>query len=234
MTPGPGRTILFWLSFFLCALLPCAAGCAGTSPGLSGWSLPFAQKSDGPQAPSPDDRIKELRMLAKQAPKLSATEQEQKSNELVAAARSETDALVRAEIFRTLGAFSTLGAGTMLYAGVQDSDPEIRIACCQAWARRGGPDAARVLGEILKQDENVDVRLAAARALGQVKDQSAVAALAPALEDPNPAMQWRAVRSLEKVTGKHFGNDVNAWRAFVQGGNPREETLVQRIGRLFY
>jgi HEAT repeat protein len=178
--------------------------------------------------------MKEYRELAKQAPQLDAASKEQKSAELAAAAQSETDALIRGEIFRTLGAFNTISSSTALYAGLQDSDPEIRIACCDAWGKRGGADAAKVLGEILREDESEDVKLAAARALGEIKDQAAVLALAPALDDGSPAMQWRAVRSLEKVTGKYYGEDVNAWRTYVQGGKPREESIVRRLGRIFY
>jgi HEAT repeat protein len=214
-----------------CCLL---TGCAHSNASAGNWSLPFAKKADEPQVPSPDDRIEELRKLSKLAPKLTPEEREKRAAELVAAVRTENDPLVRAEIFRTLGSLPTLASGSMLYAGLQDSDPEIRIACCQAWGRRDGSDAARVLGDVLRNDEKIDVRLAAARALGEMKDQAAVAALAAGLEDPNPAMQWRSVKSLERVTGKHFGNDVNAWRAFVKGGNPREESLVRRLGHLLY
>jgi hypothetical protein len=36
--------------------------------------------------------------------------------------------------------------------------------------------------------------------------------LARALEDADPAVQYRAVASLKKVSGRDLGNDVNAWR----------------------
>lgn len=174
------------------------------------------------------------RKMAKDAKILTPAEREARANELAAAVQSETDVLIRGQMYRTLGAFDTISSSTALFNGLQDSDPEIRIACCDAWGQRGGPDAANALGDVLRNDSEHDVRMAAIRALGQIKDQSAVVALAPALEEPNPAMQWRAVRSLESVTGKYYGEDVNAWRSYVQGGNPRELSIAHRIGRMFY
>jgi hypothetical protein len=48
-------------------------------------------------------------------------------------------------------------------------------------------------------------------------------------------MQRRAMESLEQITGEQFGNDVDAWRTFVQGGAPkqREESIVSRLKRMF-
>jgi hypothetical protein len=50
-----------------------------------------------------------------------------------------------------------------------------------------------------------------------------------ALDDPDPALQRRAVESLRQVTGRDFGNDVVAWRTYVQGGEParRRPSLVE-------
>jgi hypothetical protein len=54
--------------------------------------------------------------------------------------------------------------------------------------------------------------------------------LAAALEEGDPAMQFRAVQSLRSVSGRDFGNDANAWREFANGGNPQPapSSLVQR------
>lgn len=225
--------VLRFTSISLCGGALWLSGCAGAGE-KSNWSLPFAKTSDQAQAPTPAERIEELRSLAKQAAEMPAADQQQKSEELVRVLNNEPDLLVRIELLRTLGNFPTLPAGAALYAAMQDSDRDIRMACCEAWGRRGGPDAAKVLGEVIRSEQDSDVRLAALRALAQVKDPATVAAIAPALEDPSPAMQWRAVRSLESVTGKSFGDDVNAWRSFVQGGAPREESIAGRIRRFLY
>ena len=76
----------------------------------------------------------------------------------------------------------------------------------------------------------VDVRLAAGRALGQLGGDDAVAALRPALDDPDPALQYRAMQSLREITGKDFGDNVVSWREYVRGeGAPAEISLVDRM-----
>lgn len=210
-----------------------AVGCAAAGEKTSGWW--FAKKKVDPNAPpTPSMRLKQLEELGKKSESMTPEEREEHSRLLAQAAMAEPNALIRSQMMRALGHFNTLSSSSALYTGLQDSDPDIRIACCDAWGRRGGPDAAKVLGEIISGDNDIDVRLAAVRALSKVKDQSAVNSLGLALNDPNPALQIRAVRSLEEVTGKHYGNDVMAWRTFVQGGKPREESLVSRLRRMLY
>ena len=61
-----------------------------------------------------------------------------------------------------------------------------------AWrpARRGAsaatPQAVKLLAETLRSDVDADVRLAAAKALGETKNPEAVAALGEALNDSDP------------------------------------------------
>src|SRR5439155_15505188 len=121
---------------------------------------------------------------------------------------------LRAEMLRTLAAVPAAAAEPILKAGLKDSDPDVRIASCHAWGQRRTPEAVQLLSDMLTGDSNLDVRLAAARALGQTHDEQAVAALGQALDDSNPAMQYRAVQSLKAVTKRDFGNDVEAWRQY--------------------
>ena len=63
-----------------------------------------------------------------------------------------------------------------------------------------------------------------------------MAALGAALEDRDPAMQYRAVQSLQAVTGQNFGNDVERWQQYVRGEVPksREPTsLAERFRNVF-
>ena len=69
---------------------------------------------------------------------------------------------------------------------------------------------------VLNGDVDQDVRLAAARALGQTHEQVAITALASALEDKSVAMQRRAVLSLQQITAQDLGNDVNKWREYAK------------------
>lgn len=69
-----------------------------------------------------------------------------------------------------------------------------------------------LLGERFLKDAELDVRLSAIRTLGSLRDKAAIPTLAKALEDPDPAVQYRAVASLKQVSGRDLGDDVNAWR----------------------
>jgi HEAT repeat protein len=86
----------------------------------------------------------------------------------------------------------------------------------------------------LRGDVDADVRLAAAKALGESKNPEAVAALGEALNDPDPAMQYHAMLSLQRVTGKNLGNSVDRWQRYVKGAEPEPTpSLAEQIRRLF-
>ena len=59
--------------------------------------------------------------------------------------------------------------------------------------------------------------------------------LARALEDPDPAVQYRVVDSLRQVSGRDLGNDVNAWRAWAADPEARDTqpTMAETIRQLF-
>jgi HEAT repeat protein len=119
---------------------------------------------------------------------------------------------------------------------VNDPDADVRVAVCEIWGRRGDAEAAKILAGVLSGDIDRDVRLAAARALGTSRDQIAVTALGTALDDNDPAMQYRAVASLRESTGQDLGNDVNRWREYAKNGTlkPGQPTsLADRVRRVF-
>ena len=133
----------------------------------------------------------------------------------------EQDPLLRAEIVRTMRKFPTPETLAAAQGALQDSETDVRVAACEALGRMGGAPAVTSLSETLRGDVDADVRLAAARALGDTRDPGAVVALGTALEDKDPAMQYRAVASLKTVTGKDLGNDVRPWQQFVKGEVPQ-------------
>ena len=116
----------------------------------------------------------------------------------------------------------------------RNSDTHVRVVACEAWGRHGdarrSSSFATCCGRV-----NPDVRLAAAKALGETKSPEAVPALGEALSDADPAMQYRAVLSLQKVTGKDLGNDVGRWQQYVKGQQPTatSPSLAERFLRLF-
>ena len=68
-----------------------------------------------------------------------------------------------------------------------------------------------------------------------VKDKQAIPVLARALEDGDPAVQYRAVASLKQVSGRDLGNDVNAWREWAADpeGHKAEWSIAEGFRRLF-
>ena len=69
----------------------------------------------------------------------------------------------------------------------------------------------------IRDSTNIDVRLAATRALGNFPVSQAASAIGLALNDPDPALQLRAAESLQAVTGEPFGRDIPAWQEYVAG-----------------
>ena len=216
------------------------AGCAqpaANSTARTAWPWDAKKPETArPSIPTPRERIEAFQDMAKRAGKMTPAEQETLSAKLANAYKTEDDAIIRAQVLRTTAMMTTSTATETLSAGLQDADADVRAICCQAWGERGGPEAAAALGRVLASDPNIHVRLAAARGLAECDDAASVQALGQALEDPDPAMQYRAVQSLKQSTGKNFGDDVNAWREFVNGGgieaNPL--TVADRMRKLVY
>ncbi len=219
--------------FVLGILVLSAAGCADFDP-LSSWN-PFSKRSDTlPGVTPPAERIATLRELAQKGTDASTADRERIAGELAEMIRVEDDPMIRAEIIRTLANYPCKTTDLILRAALEESDPDVRVAACKAWGKRGDAGAVDVLGGVLKTDTDIDVRLAATTALGESEEPSAVAALAPALNDEDPALQYRAVLSLKQVTGKDFGNNVMRWQQYVRGETPAKPiSVAERIRQLF-
>lgn len=221
----------------LCLTLATAGGTGCATTQERKWYDPFAlfQKDEpGPKIRTAADYIKDLKKLAdEQAPKMSPEEQERASTELARRLTEEDDTLIRAQILRTMAVLPTSTARAMLSAGLQDQDPDVRVACCEALAHRRGDDALQLLCETVNSDTNEDVRLAAARGLGKLGDQRGIPALAPLLDEENPAMRYRAIQSLEAISGRKY-DTLDEWRTFAQGGTVAEPAgLASRLRKLF-
>jgi len=219
-----------WAALGFCLLLGGLSGCAQTS-----WGNPFASKQPEANFDTPSSRVEQLRQIAATQDERPESENVRLANEMAAASQTETDPIVRAELVRTLKSYKTEAAQVTLTAAIKDSEPDVRIAACEGWAERGGPEAVQLLSETLSSDTDMDVRLAAARGLGKLRDPGSMAALGLALEDPNPALQYRAVQSLKNISDQNYGDDVNAWRQFVQGEapTPKNRSLAQKWRDLF-
>jgi HEAT repeat protein len=175
---------------------------------------------------TPQQRIEELKVLAK-----SSSPPPETVAQLVKEIQTEQDPLVRMNIVRVLAKASEPSASAVLHAGLEDPDNGVRIACCEAWGKRSGPEAVAELSAVLRAESNIDVRMAAAKALGATGQATAVQPLAEVLADNDPAIQRRAIESLKSVSGKDFGYDVPAWRQYAAGEpvEPRPVSFAERL-----
>jgi HEAT repeat protein len=67
-----------------------------------------------------------------------------------------------------------------------------------------------------------------------MENEGAIPVLAEALEDPDPAVQYRAVAALKQVSGRDLGNDVNAWREWAANpGDVEPWSIAEAWRKLF-
>jgi HEAT repeat protein len=219
-------------------LLLAALGCASKSKPKGSFAWPWAPEvDDAVGITTPAQRLEAMTAMAEKADKQSPAEQERVSGDLAKQIQDEQDPMIRRHIVRTLGHFNTESSNAVLRAAIADANSSVRIAACEAWGRRGGPEAAERLTGLLTSDTNLDVRLAAARGIGQTKEKAAIQPLAEALSDGDPAIQYRVVSALKQISGKDYGNDVSLWRAYAKGENPEQPkgpSLAERLRKPFF
>ena len=238
------KRALFLLIVF--STLSTALGCANDSlkdrplknSVMFGW-LP-GRKDDPADldrfGPIPSAQIAQLRDLSEAISRAAPDTQQRLSVDLANRINSEEDPIIRAEVVRTLGALRTEAAVQGLQAALADGVPEVRIAACEAWRRHGGPEAIVALASVVGSDTDLDVRLAATRALRGSRDPRALQALSIALDDSDVALQFRAIESLREVSSHDYGRNVGAWRQFAQGGTPpapKPPSFAQRLRSWF-
>jgi hypothetical protein len=96
--------------------------------------------------------------------------------------------------------------------GLASADSGERWDTIEQLGQTGDPQCAEHLVPLL-DDNDLFVRLAAARVLGDLGNTSAVPALIDALEDGEPSVRETAVLSLRRLTKREFDFDPNAREA---------------------
>ncbi len=214
----------------LACLLCC--GCAAWTPFTDPKRVAQDRELYGPTA---DQRITELAAEAKAAQAAGPAGQTEFTQRLVTEILGEHDARVRCRILTTAAEFDTPAAVAICKGAIQDPDEDVRMEACRVWAERGGPEALALLTARATTDAELDVRLQALRMLGELDDDRAIPVLAKALEDPDPAVQYRAVAALKEVSGRDLGDDVNRWREWAADpeGSAAEWSIAEGFRRLF-
>lgn len=215
------------------ALSGCAEGPLAKYGSLNPWVKKQWDQEDAEYGPSFETRLSRLRSIRVRANRLDESERERISQDLAQLVPNEPNLAVRREMVLVLGSIPTEASAVALRQAMSDSDPEMRVAACEAWRSRGGEEAIQQLASVLGSDTNEDVRLAATRALGRFRGPAAVRALAFAIDDTNPAMQYQAVQSLRNASGQNFGGDIAAWRKYAHESEPQPAPAASVAERLF-
>ena len=212
-----------------------ASGCAdGPFGGLTAMNPYYRNQweKDEQAGPTFHTQLAELRAIRENPTGLSPQEQRRVIPTLADIVQNSTNTVLRAEATLALAEFPAPETIPTLQLAMSDESTDVRIAACRAWGRRGGPEALDVLSQAVSSDSDLDVRLAATAQLAKFKDQQSLQALAVALNDKDPALQHRAVQSLKSVSGQDYGDNVPAWRDFVEGRSPalpEPPTIAERL-----
>jgi HEAT repeat protein len=220
------------------AVLPCLIVGAGLMlSGCAGWS-PWTSKEKSARnaelyGPTANQRIKTLQEQAKAA-RGESQQQVEFTQELVGKVLEEHDARVRCEMVAVSAEFDTASSLAICKGALQDPDERVRMKACDIWRKRGGEEAVQLLANRYRTDRELDVRLRALRMLGELEDKSAIPVLAEALENPDPAVQYRAVAALKQVSGRDLGDDVNKWREWAADPNVKQPwSIAESFRQLF-
>lgn len=136
--------------------------------------------------------------------------------------------LLRLHGVKLLGKLQCPLANQTLQNASKDNNPDIRIAAVKSWQGMEAQTAIPQLQSIIGSDTNIDVRLAATRALSNFNGQQAISATSLALQDDDPALQLRAVESLQKITGEQIGRDVSKWKQYVSNVVPTTDQIASQ------
>ena len=226
------------------------SGCATHNQHLA--KLPFFEaKSDViPGLDSPHERRNLIREKGKQGARATDSE---KREILVAQLwleyETSPDPNMRREAVDALAQIPHPQRDRFLGEILQDENPFVRKSALEALGRTHSgrqEDLHSLLISRMKTDPDKDVRLTAVRILGDVgpKDtahvlhRGVILELGTLLEDRVPAIRFEAMRSLHKVSGKDYGNDINRWLQYIRYMNgevpdlPSERDFAERIPRV--
>ena len=181
----------------------------------------------------PKERMLAIREVANQSTGTDTADQRTVVDGLVQQLQGENDPMLREAMYQTIAKFKVPKAQQTVTAGLQDRDPYVRITCCQLLGEYSDPAATTELAQVLREEADFDVRVAAARALGSAQGGREV--LVAALQDRDPAMQYVGAQAMKEISGQDFGGNVAAYVALAEGKRPEappEEPSVEVANRL--
>ncbi len=126
----------------------------------------------------------------------------------------DPDAAVRAAAVKAIGLHGTVDDVKLILPLMDDLSQLVRWEAAKSLQKIHNPIAVKSLVLHLKSDEDEDVRMASAFALGQYPDTTVFSALVGALDDPDFGVAHAAEYSLVTLTGQQLGKDGADWLAW--------------------
>jgi len=163
-----------------------------------------------------------IRKLESEAARMPPAEQRRTADELTRLIQEDKHVVLRTAAVRSLGAFPLELAKRGILLAAADPDARLRAEACTSLRKLGDAESIGLLVALVENDSELDVRIAATRALSGAQDPRAFQALGLALDDTDPALQYRAMQSLGESSGRAYGNNVALWKAWMRGENPEE------------
>lgn len=124
---------------------------------------------------------------------------------------TDADPMVRAASARALGMHGQPEDAPLLATVLKDSSNLARWEAAKGLQRLHNPAVVGALIESATSDEDLDVRMASANALGQYRQRRVIEALIRALDDRSVGVALHALRSLRILTGEQFNSDPVVW-----------------------
>lgn len=214
------KTLTVFALLFLIACTGCAEGPFWRLGGYVPW-VRAKWAAEEQIAETVHSKKAKLRNLAKRASRLSAAEKERAVNDLATFIRNEKIIQLRVDAAYALGQINNQAAEEALVESLKDAEAEVRIAAVNALTLRKTETAGKELIRVVGSDTDKDVRSAAIRGLANYPSEATVQALARVLDEPEPALQYVAMKSLDDVTGADIGINVTRWK----------ERLAQQLNR---
>jgi HEAT repeat protein len=128
-----------------------------------------------------------------------------------------SDARMRCKAVENLSSSTHPSDTELIFASLQDKNPEVRSAAVRALATKPGTQVA-LLSAL--RDTSYQVREAAARALGRPGQLSSANALAECLRDPDAAVRIAAAGALRTIGWKPTTREELAWFEIALGNTP--------------
>lgn len=221
------------VSVLLVGAVVTGVGCKSAGrrlPSLFSWqSASAGTLAQRTQSADPDRRREAALALGRS--RLRGEEKEQVRELLATLLRQDGEPLVRAAAAVSLGRLGGEASVAALAPALTDSSALVRADVCRGLGMTGADSAVEPLVGALKRDEDVDVRGAAARALGNFRGPRAREALLEALEADRLAVRTAAWQALRQATGaKKLPPERAAWEKWFaeqdKPGKPRRRRFL--------